>query len=48
MSTDRSIDLCYRLLAVMWIAGALSLGYALLFQDSDKTCVIVDCHINKG
>lgn len=48
MSVERSIEFCYKLLAALWIAGALSLGYTLLTDDSGAESTIIDCHVGKG
>ncbi|NVJ97082.1 MAG: hypothetical protein HWE25_02955 [Alphaproteobacteria bacterium] len=48
MSIDRSIDLCYKMLMVLWIVGAVALGYSVLQEDAQPGCDLAMSHFHKG
>lgn len=42
---DKTIDLSYRVLAVLWVIGSLWLGYSVL-SDQGVSCGMAELHLD--
>lgn len=46
LDIDRTIDFSYKILAVLWVVGALCLAYSVLSDDDSHACSIAELHLD--